>query len=202
MKIKLKSLELPKKTGLLFRALTNSSSSKYSGVGIILNECYLQTDKGAVEVQAELRITIAYMLWLPYVAILDTQRVINNTDLIYIDKAIDIGIVNITSILWQSGNTIKLTIDNVVENLKVGEYITVSGATNSENNGLLKVTKILSDTEVEIENKKVSDNTKDEPSASAIVESVLERFQIENMQEQTYGEFENHYELTLTKTNT
>ena len=90
----------------------------------------------------------------------------------------------------------------MVENLNNREYINITGATNAENNGRFKVTDILSDTKIQIENLLINDSSKDEATTSAIIEKVYQRFEVEDIMNQDFGEHENHYKLVLNNKNT
>ena len=74
-------------------------------------------------------------------------------------------VINISQVEWQSGNTVRLYAADTSDPI-IGDYLRVSGFTNSKNNGTFKIADIVENSYFDVLNQNRTDATDDETTAA------------------------------------
>ena len=83
----------------------------------------------------------------------------------------------VNNILWQSGNTVRFTIDaGTLTSVAVGQQVIITGAANASNNGVYLVSSTDNSTYIEITNLNRTDATDDELSSAATYKAIKSVF--------------------------
>jgi hypothetical protein len=197
IKIKLKTLRIPVTDGKLIQASSSSPSGDYQtpAQGTDIEELYFYDRTGVI---AGERLGTEHICLIPFSKL--AKRPIRG-DKVLINRY-SYSDIKIDSILWQSGNTVRLKLAANYDRILQGDYVKISGATNAVNNGIFLITAVnWTNSTIDITNISVSDATKNETTTPAVVNNFFLEYEILDLKDEMLSYFEDHYNLALKHRN-
>ena len=194
MKIRLKSLGIPRSSGYLLQASDFSQSgTTYQAPSNFINEMYFQESTGVIGGE---RLGTLVNVWIPYRS-LTTSVIVQREDKLLIDLD-GTKSTTVSSIHWQSGSIIRYTFTagQDLHLFTINTWYKFESSINSINNGVFKVVGIGANY-LDVINTGRTDNTKDETSSTSILTHILPEFEVMDIKREIMSNFEDHYELSI-----
>lgn len=203
-KIKLKALRLPRTDGLLQqpvdRTVSGTDFIDPNDSGIInVNNLYYQVKTGVL---SGVRLGVEYNIWVELSELGDIEVYRGDRFLINITTfAANLPIENIE---WQEDTIVKITFETGtnMSRILINDFLIFINSTNSENDGIYQVTDVnIKNEYVLINNANRTDDTKDEIGSPSEVSKAYRTYEVQDIKEELFSRFRDHYEINLRFSN-